>query len=491
MLNSQQKNQDNMQVEHSSIAVIGGGVAGTSVALYLSELGLDVTLLEKGPSLVNGPPMCHLHAGGNLYREISDEHCLTLLSQSIDLLRMYPNAIDYRPTVIAVPTHDKYSPLSLVPRLQKLQTEYQRLIERDPKNKVLGESCDYFRLFERSEIENLARFDTVKSPQTLEQWMIPIAKYVDLDKLKFPLVIVQEYGLNLFRVAASASLTLEQIAECNVLTNSQVKDIKQQDKHPHWLVKYQHQGEEKSLTCNYLINAAGFRCGEFDDMLNFKRQRLVEFKAAYVSHWDENSCTWPEIIFHGERGTPQGMGQFTPYPDGYFQLHGMTENITLFKDGLVESSVHSAQPQLNAHFLQKIDAGWNKEEVIQRTQAAIKHLTPYIPNFASAKATTKPLFGAQQIPGDDPVLRTADISFVGEHYARCEIVKASSVLTVADMVTKQLIKLGYIKSSAYGSRQFKMHHLTKPSDIQIKAQQLAEQRGYPTSLATLTTSTRE
>ncbi len=29
---------------------------------------------------------------------------------------------------------------------------------------------------------------------------------------------------------------------------------------------------------------------------------------------------WPEVIFHGERGTPNGMAQLTPYPDGFFQL---------------------------------------------------------------------------------------------------------------------------------------------------------------------------
>ncbi|EDQ02061.1 hypothetical protein [Shewanella benthica] len=41
--------------------------------------------------------------------------------------------------------------------------------------------------------------------------------------------------------------------------------------------------------------------------------------------------------FYGERGTPQGMAQLTPYPDGYFQLHGMTQDITPFNNGLVAS----------------------------------------------------------------------------------------------------------------------------------------------------------
>ncbi|MEI8642374.1 hypothetical protein P4S68_20570 [Pseudoalteromonas sp. Hal099] len=50
--------------------------------------------------------MCHLHAGGNLYREIPDEDCIDLLKQCIDILRLYPYTIDVRPTVFAVPTRD-------------------------------------------------------------------------------------------------------------------------------------------------------------------------------------------------------------------------------------------------------------------------------------------------------------------------------------------------------------------------------------------------
>ena len=65
-----------------SIGIIGGGVGGATIALRLSEQGANVVLLEKESSLVNGPPMCHLHAGGNLYREISDQQCFDLLQQS-------------------------------------------------------------------------------------------------------------------------------------------------------------------------------------------------------------------------------------------------------------------------------------------------------------------------------------------------------------------------------------------------------------------------
>ncbi|MCW8996537.1 MAG: FAD-binding oxidoreductase [Psychromonas sp.] len=483
MSESVQVDINSKQLQQTKVAIVGGGVAGATVALYLSELGIKVELLEKGPSLVNGPPICHLHAGGNLYREISDQQCLTLLAQSIDLLRLYPYAVDYRPTVIAVPKNDKGCPKLLLPRLKTLQAEYQRLIDEDVRNKVLGESCDYFRLFEREELELLALQEPLDMPQTLAQWMIPIAKNVDLEMLQFPLIMVQEYGLNLFRLAASAALALEKNPFCQVQTNSTVTNINALEDDAGWLIDYQQADSRKQLQCDYLINAAGFRSGVVDDLLGFKRQRIVEFKAAYVCKWNECHGRWPEVIFHGERGTPNGMAQLTPYPDGYFQLHGMTDNITLFKNGLVESSDSSAQPQLSPSFINKIDKSWHDLEISERTQSAIAHLTPYIPSFALAQVAAKPLFGAQQIPGGDPTLRAADVSFSGEHYARCEIVKASSVLTVADAITKQLINLGYAHKNAYGNRDFNISKSISAAAISRRAKLLAKERDYPASLA--------
>ena len=107
-----------------SVGIIGGGIAGSTIALRLAELGIEVDIFEEGTSLVNGPPICHLHAGGNLYREISDEQCITLLKQSIDSLKVFPHTVNIRPTVSAVPKHDNGKPDVLVPRLEKLQRAY-------------------------------------------------------------------------------------------------------------------------------------------------------------------------------------------------------------------------------------------------------------------------------------------------------------------------------------------------------------------------------
>jgi glycine/D-amino acid oxidase-like deaminating enzyme len=465
----------------AKIAIIGGGIAGSSAALYFSEIGLNVTLFEKGASLVNGPPMCHLHAGGNLYREISDTQCITLLKESIELLRFYPHAIDYRPTVIAVPTTDSGKPQDLYRRLSLLQQEYQKLINHDKHNEVLGKSSHYFKIFEREEVEALQKEQTSKVPSTLDEWMIPVAKNIDLNKVKFPLIIVQEYGLNMFCIASTVTLALDKIENSEILLNTEVTHI---EKNGHsWDIEYHHDNVQKQSNFDYLINAAGFRSGALDDMIGYSKERLVEFKAAYVTKWDSNNTIWPEVIFFGERGTPNGMAQFTPYPGGYFQLHGMTKDITLFNDGLVKNSTLSAQPQLHYRFIDKIDKNWNNKDAHKRTELAINHLSNFIPSFKNSDVASKPLYGAQQIPGNDSTLRATDVSFEKERYARCEIVKASSVLTMIDLITKEFVKLNFLNTTQYGKRDFYHIENILSNDITQYAEDLCQQREYPTSLA--------
>ncbi|WP_159820760.1 FAD-dependent oxidoreductase [Colwellia sp. 20A7] len=481
------------------IAIIGGGVAGSTIALRFAELGLDTTLIEKGPSLVNGPPICHLHAGGNLYREISDEQCLVLLQQSIDTVKVYPHSVNIRPTVIALPKTDNGEPEDLLPRLEKLRAKYQDLVNKDNRNQVLGKPADYFRFYSRAELEVLQQKTIPENAIDASDWLISFAQNVDLNKLKFPVLLVQEYGLSAFRFAAIASLAIERLPKCHLQTNNQVVGLTQQTDKPGWQVSTKQHGSDivQHKNYDYVINACGFKSGEIDDMVSAKRKRMVEFKAAYVAHWPQCHGIWPEIVFYGERGTPQGMAQLTPYPDGYFQLHGMTQDITLFDQGLVASSVNSAQPKLAKRFIEKIDKQWPEQLIQNRTLGSIEHMAQFLPEFSSATVAAKPLFGAQQIPGEDANLRTADVSFYGQHYARAEIVKASSALDAADAILKNFIDCGLISEQLmYADERLVkagINYLTEhyfpvslqcsETEVTERAIALAQERDYPMALA--------
>jgi len=462
-----------------SIAIVGGGVAGSTVALCLSQIGLDVTLFEKKPSLIDGPPFCHLHAGGNLYREISDEQCITLLHQSIDFAKFYPYCVDHRPTVIALPTYDDGKPEDLLPRLEKLQKEYQDLIDKDISNRVLSESADYYKLYYEEDIKILQEKELKEKPKTLDDWMIPVAKNIDFSKVKFPLVIVQEYGLNLFKLASGVTLSLNEISNCTLHLNTEVSNIRKQSNS--WEVEYIKDGIKTRKTYDYLINAAGFQSGTIDDMLQLKRKRFVEFKAAYVTRWENIDGLWPEVIFHGKRGTPNGMGQFTPYANGYIQLHGMTEDITLFKNGLVKSCDVSSQPKLSEDFEIRLFKKWPDGEIEQRTQLAIDHISKFIPKFKNSKISPKPLFGAQQIPGNDKDLRAFDVSFDDTNYARCEIVKVSSVFTMVDSIMKDLVKNFHL-GEKFVNIQWKNMINIDLEKIENFSKTICKSRNYPEDL---------
>ncbi|WP_264876337.1 FAD-dependent oxidoreductase [Vibrio agarivorans] len=466
-----------------SVAIIGGGVAGSTAALHLAEIGVNVTLIEKGPSLVSGPPICHLHAGGNLYREISTEQCIELLKQSIDTVRLFPHTLNHRPTVIAIPHSDPGTPDDLIPRLEQIQSAYQSLVDLDDKNQVLGEPSDYYKLYEKADLLKLVGKTQSTNLNSFDEWLIPFANSVNLDDVKYPIVAVQEHGWSVFRLGATAMLALERLDHCKMDLNSEVVDLYKAD--CGWVVQYNKDGALHEVKADYLINASGYKTGDIDDMVQAPRERLVEFKAAYVTRWESNQYTWPEVIFHGERGTPNGMAQLTPYADNVFQLHGMTKSITLFEGGLVSSTSDSSQPQLPQQLANKLDKGWEKDVMETRTSSAIEYVAKMVPTFSQATCEGTPLFGAQQIPGNDDTLRAADVSFAGDNYARMEIVKGSSALEGVVALVSEWSLVADVDT--YQSKTIEeLHPVTlslQAKDIEAKAMQVASERNYPQALA--------
>ncbi|MDG1477630.1 MAG: FAD-dependent oxidoreductase, partial [Vicingaceae bacterium] len=297
------------------VGIIGGGVSGAVTALQMSNLGIHNLLFEKKENLVSGPPFCHLHAGGNLYPEIPLEECKTLLKQSIEMARLLPNSIDKRPTFIAIPKNQKYSVEFIANRLKKLKKYYEQLICEDPKNQILGPSDEYFKIYHEEDITQLAKTQTQTKPVTSDEWMRNAIEIIDTSKLKTPIILVQEYGWNFFRLAAQAQLALKESEYCTLKTNTTIRTIKDVSSDENidcnWLLKT----EKETYKIDYLVNSAGYKNTELEEVLNLHEDKHVEFKASYISKWKSPHGLIPEIIIHGERGTPNGMVQLTPYND--------------------------------------------------------------------------------------------------------------------------------------------------------------------------------
>lgn len=466
-----------------SVGIIGGGVSGVVIALQLAELGINCILFEQKSNVVNGPPFCHLHAGGNLYPDISDEQCRILMKQSIEMARLFPQSIDERPTFISVPKTENYQVDHIEERLDMLVDYYKKLIEEDPSNAILGDPEDYYKLYREEDLDALAKPPSVKRPDSPDEWMTNAAKLIDYRQLKMPVVLVQEYGWNLFRLGAQAQLALNKTDTCTLKLNTEVeniKDVRNQNLGYNWEVHT----EDNIYKVDYLVNASGFRTGKFDDCLHLNVERLIEFKAAYVSQWQPIGGLIPELIFHGKRGTSHGMAQLTPYCDDYYQIHGMTEDITLFKNGLVKTKSNHAQPEFDENIKHKLKYGWKEEEINKRTESSIDYIAKFVPSFHSATVGGPPLYGAQQIPGDDVNLRVGEVSFPTKFYARSEIIKASSALTVANQIIDKMQTENVIPFSERSNENFLLNSISK-EEIDKLAAEFADSRGYPKALSRL------
>ena len=466
------------------VGIIGGGISGVVTAAQCADQGSDSILFEQENCVVSGPPFCHLHAGGNLYPDISEEQCRQLMKQSINIARLFPQSIDERPTFISVPKTEKIELARIEQRLEMLVAYYKELIKEDPSNEIIGTPENYYKTYTKEDIIALAAQPTVKHPTAPDEWMGNAVKLIDYETLKMPLILVQEYGWNLFRLGAQGQLALTKAEQCQLHLNTKVKKVKDV-RTENWDHNWEIHTEDKIYKVNYLVNSCGFKTGELDKLLDINVERLIEFKAAYVSKWQAIPGLIPELIFHGERGTPNGMAQLTPYCEDYYQIHGMTKAITLFEDGMVQSKRNEAQPEFNEGIQHKLRRKWDEAEINTRTQQGIDFVATHVPSFKSATVGGPPLYGAQQIPGDDPSLRVGEVSFPSPSYARSEIVKASSALVVANQIIAKIQEEGIIPSIAEKKKDNALLASITKDEIDILASKLTVQRGYPEALSRL------
>lgn len=334
------------------------------------------------------------------------------------------------------------------------------------------------------ELETLVPRPSVPRPVSHDDWLCNALKFIDHSKLKSPLFMVQEFGWNLFRLAAQTQLALCQSDNCDLRLNTQIMEIKNVSDLG---VGYNWQlyTKDKMFKANYLVNSSGSNSSKFDSCLQLAPEQIVEFKASYIAKWQPIPGPIPELVFHGERGTPHGMAQLTPYCDNFYQIHGMTNEITLFRDGLIQSCAEDFFPEFSDPIKKKINGIWNSREVQERTLRAIDFVARFVPSFGVATVGGPPLYGAQQIPGRDSTLRVGDVTFPRKFYARNQIVKASSALASANHIIENLQQLKLIPAFDLSSVENSLLESIGTQQIDSFAAELATHRGYPAAMSKL------
>jgi hypothetical protein len=376
------------------IAIIGGGISGVTSAIKLSKnKNNEIYLYEKRDCLLQGPPYCHLHAGGILYPEISIEDAQELLSNSIDFANYFSDCLEYRPTIVAYRSNCKYSPSDLLFKCKVNKINYHF-----SKSKVFGKVDNFYAVYTKEDMIHYKIYGILPLSDDIgrkyhDSYVVHFCKLLDdINSIKYPFVSVCEPGINQAKVEARL---LNDIKKCNNVTICTNTSFTMDDAD-----KY-----------NVIINASGY------NIFDTSCKEQYEFK----SSWIISSCliveNLPEIAVIGERETNNGMIQLTPIKKGIFQVHCMTKDSTI-----IDTYSYPKKGILN------------RTEIETRGNVAIRELSKLFSVLIMSKVEDA-CPGLQRIPYDSKSKRVSQIKYNhkdGKQLIDIQILKACSVISMVN-----------------------------------------------------------
>eukprot|EP00123_Amoebidium_parasiticum_P020612 comp5357_c0_seq1/m.1335 comp5357_c0_seq1/g.1335 ORF comp5357_c0_seq1/g.1335 comp5357_c0_seq1/m.1335 type:complete len:518 (-) comp5357_c0_seq1:326-1879(-) len=464
------------------VGIVGGGVAGSTLAEYLSRVdGVSVTLIEKNKLLVSNTPFCHLHAGGLLYAlNIPESEARSLLYHSLRFASWFPQCLAKRPTVVGLRRECTDDPNIVVRRCEVAKEEYERLVG-EGMSPVLGNSSDYYKAYSRAELEALRSRPAVDSSMAgHDDYVATFARMTDLDTIQYPVVCVNEPGVAMVRVGAALELALADRAVergprgLTVLKETSVGSVVRTPAGQYAVTTSGVHGP-LHFTFDYLVNATGGNSPAFDALVPGcpAVPSLAELKSSYVVDMRNGPELYtaepnmPELALLGTRGSPNGMVQVTPYGGGYYQLHAMTPDATLFPGGLAKCDPVAAFP---ADLQPIVDNGFDPVTLETRSLASARHAAKICPDLAKAQSANIPLWGVQLIAGSDAERRSGEAEFPLEGYAKLVIVKGISAVAAAEVV------LGDILDSAapHVPREAIVKQMKREAPVSLEGSRLVE-----------------
>lgn len=390
------------------IAIIGGGISGVVSAVKLSKdlPDCDIDLYEKKQSLLNGPPYCHLHAGGFLYPEMPLADCKELMLDSIEFANMFPDAIIHRPTVIAFNKHSSYNPHVLNHKCFHLSRTYA-LAGTTP----LGETHLFYAMYSYEDAVYFKKhghfYKTADKARRYHDTFVSqfLNLLTDINSIKYPFACVNEPGIDQQKVV---DYCLELLKESRVKLHL-ATDIKSHDIHnvsKTWYIK--------DSRYDALVNAAGHASRDV-----FPNVSMVEFKSSFVIQNSLDQLLLPEIAIIGKRQTENGLLQITPIGNNEFQLHSMTTDSSI----ITTASSHVSNLVFDAH---------------QRTAKALERIIAFMPSFDSSVILNKALSGVQRISNEASLEKRVSqiICDPSKNYAELQTIKASSAVSLSHKVSK-------------------------------------------------------
>ncbi|NDC95017.1 hypothetical protein EB118_14880 [bacterium] len=383
------------------IAVVGAGVGGVYAAICCAKAfrepgsrgsNVHIDVYEKGNSILNGPPYCHLHAGGFLYPEISTIDAQILFQHAIEFALEFPDALQHKPCIIAYNKKSKYVANDLVYKCKVIHYLYNCYYKTFGKT-PFGPIDNFYYVYQRKDVDYYLKHGTFNVQNTFHD---PYAKkfidaLVDINSIKYPFISVCEYVINQNMIEQTLADNFFRQPNITLYTNTFVSV------------------DALRNAYDWVISARGF----------YSVKDNVEYKSSWLIHIPRFT-DFPEVAIIGERGTDNGMIQITPTStqSQVFQVHCMTKDSTIISDRITVIS---------------------NKCIAERGKNAITRLRTFFKNTEESKQlfSTKNTGGYQMVVGDIKN-RVSDYK-VDQNVINLRIIKATSVVAVVNKMVNELV----------------------------------------------------
>lgn len=389
--------------EPAQIAVIGGGIGGCLSALQMAQSGHRVTIYEAEEDIcmLASKIPAHLYGGGPGYCHLPAEERDGIFRSSLEFAKLLPQAMNARPTVFAFRTNDKRTAAQLVDAAERQAGLYREMVRQDPSNAVFGPPDSYLSTYSKERVLALRSAPALDPPTSNDHWMGNWARQMTveaLDGLQWPIAIVMEPGINMFRARECLRQALTD-AHVTVQTGTRVSSVHNLPSEGGMPGKVQiGAGAAGPRAYDYMINTAGLESGWIDDAMGKSAPRSIDVKfAGVIQSSPEDMRGMPQCYI---MGSP--MVHVTPYSNGMSVINVTTNDCTYVKGGKVTSKAgEPSDPVLDPELRAVVDAHPKDPKALKRVENMLVHLRVDMPGIASRSVPHSALGGYVPIAGAD------------------------------------------------------------------------------------------
>lgn len=417
-------------IENNRIAVIGGGLGGSVSAVYLNQMGVDIDIYEKNEEILLGSSRIPAHLySGFMYADKGIDTVKDCFIDAIKFVRAFPSVINKRPTIVAISQNDERPPRLFEDAGMINLKVYEKLCEEDKNNQVFGQPSRFLKVFSREELIG------VKNP-----WVQSFVAHTELSSLKFPVFLIQEYGLNMRKMVGILSKLLHD-SSVNIHFKTEVVSIIT-FKNKKYL-EINRKGEIEIIgPYNLIVDASGRSIANFENQVDRSSSRYTDVKFAGLFHMNSefDELPIPEIYILGGQGKKFSgkdyMTHFSPLNSGICIINVTTNDCTYVNGGKVQAQrgyfnlSHQAQLVLNE----------DSQDMDDRLESMIRRISVRHPKLAKRLIPIRGLPGSVEVLGKHIGQRRSEFK-VGDQdsrYISVNLSKGSASVRVAENLCEYL-----------------------------------------------------